>query len=376
MSQVTPSSKLVLYVWPGQWGLPSFDPLCLATILYLQLAIPEQFTVSQCSDPDVSPNGQLPFLVHDEQVVVSFPSIIKYVVGLGNSDPLTYPNANLDGPLEQLEKAQKQAWCAHVNSDLGDLVYHTLYSVHENWVEVTHPALVSMLPVPQRYYVPDRIRSLYKPRLETSGLWSHLVNEKNPEKNIKSPSSKPTLRTPVFTQVFEQEKVAEKTRSTLSIYQRLLGSKDFVYQHFPTSLDVLIAAHILLLVKPPYPSAVLKNLVKDSFPTLALHAQRIYERTLGPSHPVAGTKYDAISVEMPTSWKIPECKPKIKSLEDIYYDRMRWAFFGLSIGSLVAYLVVVGAPVLKQLRLVQAQPRSANDIGVDLEDAEDLGERT
>jgi hypothetical protein len=66
--------------------------------------------------------GQLPFLVHDEQVVVSFPSIIKYVVGLGNSDPLAYPNANLDGSLGQLEKAQKQAWCAHVNSDLGDLV--------------------------------------------------------------------------------------------------------------------------------------------------------------------------------------------------------------------------------------------------------------
>lgn len=364
MSQDTPSKKLALYVWPGQWGLPSFDPFCLATVLYLQLAIPEQFTVTECANPDVSPNGQLPFLVHDEQVVVSFPSIIKYVVGLGNSDPLTYPNANLDGSLEQLEKAQKQAWCAHVKSNLGDLVYHMLYSVHENWVEVTHPALVSMLPVPQRYYVPDRIRSLYKPRLETSGLWSHLVNEKN----IKSQSPKPTLRTPVFTQVFEQEKFAEKARSTLSIYQRLLGGKDFVYQDFPTSLDVLLAAHILLLVKPPYPSAVLKDLVKDCFPTLALHAQRIYERAVGPSHPVAGTKHDTISFEIPTSSKAPESKRKIKSPEDIYHDRMRWAFFGLSIGSLVAYLVVVGAPVLKQLRLAQAQPRSANDIGVDLED--------
>lgn len=82
-----------------------------------------------------------------------------------------------------------------------------LYSVHQNWVEVTHPALASMLPVPQRYYVPDRIRNLYKPRLETSGLWSHLVNEKNIEENTKSLSSKATLRTPVFTQVFEQEKV-------------------------------------------------------------------------------------------------------------------------------------------------------------------------
>lgn len=29
-----------------------------------------------------------------------------------------------------------------------------------------------MMPIPQRYYVPNRIRELYKPRLETIGLWS------------------------------------------------------------------------------------------------------------------------------------------------------------------------------------------------------------
>jgi sorting and assembly machinery component 37 len=28
-----------------------------------------------------------------------------------------------------------------------------------------------MMPIPQRYYVPNRIRELYKPRLEASGLW-------------------------------------------------------------------------------------------------------------------------------------------------------------------------------------------------------------
>lgn len=27
------------------------------------------------------------------------------------------------------------------------------------------------MPIPQRYYVPNRIRELYKPRLEASGLW-------------------------------------------------------------------------------------------------------------------------------------------------------------------------------------------------------------
>lgn len=28
-----------------------------------------------------------------------------------------------------------------------------------------------MMPIPQRYYVPNRVRELYKPRLENVGLW-------------------------------------------------------------------------------------------------------------------------------------------------------------------------------------------------------------
>lgn len=28
-----------------------------------------------------------------------------------------------------------------------------------------------MMPIPQKYYVPNRIRELYKPRLEAVGLW-------------------------------------------------------------------------------------------------------------------------------------------------------------------------------------------------------------
>ena len=29
-----------------------------------------------------------------------------------------------------------------------------------------------MIPIPQRYYVPNRIREMYKPRLEAAGLWA------------------------------------------------------------------------------------------------------------------------------------------------------------------------------------------------------------
>ena len=46
-----------------------------------------------------------------------------------------------------------------------------LYSLRLNWWKVTRPAMASMLPVPQRYYVPGRVRESYRPRLEAAELW-------------------------------------------------------------------------------------------------------------------------------------------------------------------------------------------------------------
>jgi sorting and assembly machinery component 37 len=34
-----------------------------------------------------------------------------------------------------------------------------------------------MLHIPQRYYIPERIRDSYRPRLEKSGLWNLPVSE-------------------------------------------------------------------------------------------------------------------------------------------------------------------------------------------------------
>ena len=40
-----------------------------------------------------------------------------------------------------------------------------------NYYENTRPALISTLPIPQRYYVPGRLRDSHRPRLEVAGLW-------------------------------------------------------------------------------------------------------------------------------------------------------------------------------------------------------------
>ncbi|KAF7964461.1 hypothetical protein HWV62_7413, partial [Athelia sp. TMB] len=166
-------SQLVLHIWPGQWNLPSHDPSCLAAVLYLQLAIPGQFSISECTNPDLSPNGQLPFISHLHHTVSSLSSIVKYISSRHPTE--LSPTPNLDVFLNASQKSQHFAWCAHVESNLGDLLLpqdHMFYSLDINWFQLMLPTLANLMPLPQRYFVPARIRESHRPRLEAVELWN------------------------------------------------------------------------------------------------------------------------------------------------------------------------------------------------------------
>lgn len=87
-----------------------------------------------------------------------------------------------------------------------------LYSLQENWSAVTGPALVSMLPLPQRYYVPSRIRTSHKPRLEAAELWHVPEVEDQPEepRRVLGRRKKHSLPNEPhkFKSAFEREKVS------------------------------------------------------------------------------------------------------------------------------------------------------------------------
>jgi len=348
-----PSSGIVLHVWPGQWALPSFDPQCLATLLYLQLAIPGQFHVAECSYPDLSPTGQLPFLTHEQHVVAPCTSIVKYISGLSRSDHAVYSNANLDAHLTSSEKSKRTAWYSHAGSHLSDLVYHTLYAINENWVNLTHPLLVSMFPVPQKYFVPRRIRDTYIPRLEAVGLWYLPVEEKVIKKPFQNQQLTEDIKSnTTVAQAFQSEKVIVKARAELEIYNQLLSGKEYVFQNRLSSIDVIIAAHILLLVNPPFPGSLIKDLVKNSYPALVSYAQRIYDQAFEEGHsPIQFTSPTSSLWSLIPSWpKTPDPSGNSSRQEDINYHRMSWGFISFGVGALATYLVVVGSKMRNVLK--------------------------
>lgn len=65
-----------------------------------------------------------------------------------------------------------------------------------------------MFPVPQRYYVPRRIRDTYIPRLEAAGLWNPPVEEKpKPEKKQNSLPIENLQSNTKVSQAFQRERV-------------------------------------------------------------------------------------------------------------------------------------------------------------------------
>ena len=57
-SAASPAEPVILHIWPKTDDLLSLDPTCISALLYLQLTIPDKFTVNYSHNPDHSPSGR------------------------------------------------------------------------------------------------------------------------------------------------------------------------------------------------------------------------------------------------------------------------------------------------------------------------------
>jgi sorting and assembly machinery component 37 len=173
----------------------------------------------------MSPSGKLPFLTHGHATISSVPAIISFVSSLAKS---TSSGArNLDVSLSASQRAKRIAWCSHVEANIGDLVAYLFYSSDENFWKLTNPTMASMLPIPQRYYVPGRIREMHRPRLEAAGLWKQAASE--PEIDSFGKRQKKDDPKEEFARAFERDKVSAQAKALFSLYAKLLNGQKFFF---------------------------------------------------------------------------------------------------------------------------------------------------
>lgn len=148
----------------------------------------------------------------------------------------------------------------------------------------------------------------------------------------------------------------------------------------PSTLDIIVAAHTLLLLSPPFPDPVLKDLMVESYPSLAVHARLVLSQAfLGPAtspltyHKPSTNTWSAL---VPTfGSNVPRPEPSELEKE---FTRMRWGWIGLAIVSTIGYFwlnpLIVIVSVSDEEEEVQAEDGGNDGVG-DLEDEdEDEGE--
>ncbi|KAG1827166.1 outer mitochondrial membrane transport complex protein-domain-containing protein [Suillus subaureus] len=331
----TQPTLCTLHIWPSRWNLPSIDPTCIAAVFYLQLTIPGKFEVVECTNPDVSPSGALPFLIHGHAIVSSLPAIISFVSSLAKS---TSSGArDLDASLNAPQRAKRTAWCSHVEANIGDLVAYSFYSLDDNFWKLTNPTMASMLPIPQRYYVPGRIREMHRPRLEAAGLWTQAASEA--EKDSFGKRQKKDDPKDEYARAFERDKVSTQAKTSFALYAKLLNGQKFFFGERPKTLDVYLASHILLLLDPPFPDQLMRSILEESYPTLVEHAHNV--RTEVSQMPrqylvVSAQKQSLLSL-IPRPLSNP---PKMRSEMDevdLRFRSMRWIWFALAFGGVACY---------------------------------------
>ncbi|KAG2032955.1 hypothetical protein BDR03DRAFT_1014808 [Suillus americanus] len=117
---------------------------------------------------------KLPFLVHGQVATVSsISAVVSFISSLAGA-------RDFDASLSTPQRAKQTAGCSHVEANIRDLVF---CSLDDNSWKFTNPTKTSILPIPQPYDVPGRIRETRRlvRTLEAAGVRTQATS--GPEKD-------------------------------------------------------------------------------------------------------------------------------------------------------------------------------------------------
>lgn len=130
-------------------------------------------------------------------------------------------------------------------------------------------------------------------------------------------------------------------------------------------MDIVVASHILLLLKAPFPDPLVSDLLVESFSTLVIHARLVLFRAF----PFPSSLPHLRKADSSISWRSLIPQPRFESAREStpvekQFAYRRWGWFGLAILSTAGYwwmnplfkFVIVEAPVdLKVVEDVQEE---------------------
>lgn len=214
---------IILYQFPGVWGLPNTSPFCFKMETYLRAAeIP--YEIRFIMNPRTCPKGKLPFIKIDNKTISDSEIIIDYLKGKFGDI--------LD---KKLDKEQKSLSVVLDNTFSERLYWIILYMrwQHEaNWVHVKE-GFFGKLPTFTKMFVSRIVRKNTIKSLYFQGIGRHSYDE-----------------------VLE---IGYKTLDAIAVF---LGDKKYFHGDEVTSIDATAFAFLANIAWTPYDDALKNHLHK------------------------------------------------------------------------------------------------------------------
>lgn len=232
-----------LYAWESDYGLISMNIDCIQTILYAKIANAPIDVISKCN-PYASLSIDYPILSFNKKVLYKVEDIFNY---------FRRENYGADYMLTKKECSLSHAYVHMIVRNLKPVLEFVLWGNNRNYEELTRVWYSRAMYLPFNY--------IYVGRCHKRALNMMTVLYPCDNDNLD---------------VIENHLIRQ-TSDTLNIVSNHIGSNEYFFGTFPSSIDALLYSYLAPLIKIPFPSQEIPNIVK-SYPNLVRYVNRIDQK--------------------------------------------------------------------------------------------------
>ncbi|XP_066147197.1 metaxin-1 [Euwallacea fornicatus] len=233
------NDKFTLYIYDGDYGLPSLDVECTKTLLFFSIAkIPLQIITFNNLKVCIFHSGS--YFVHKNVCLKSFHESVLYLNTL---------NYNLDVNLSPKQQSESLALKTLVQAKLRPALEYVFWLDQRNCEEFTQLWYAKALPFP--------FNNIHIKRLKDNAL--DLIESQYP--------CDCSLET-------AKDNITMLVTECLTSLSARLSNLNYFYGDNPTSLDIIVYSYLAPLLKLPFPSNSINSLV-TLWPNLVNYIKRI-----------------------------------------------------------------------------------------------------
>eukprot|EP00062_Callorhinchus_milii_P027969 gi/632991933/ref/XP_007884847.1/ PREDICTED: metaxin-1-like [Callorhinchus milii] len=220
------ASPMELFIWRGDWGLPSVHTDSLTALAYARFA-GAPLKVHKLSNPWRSPSGTLPALKTEQGLCLQPLQMLEYFKKQGY---------NADYRLSVKESADTLAFISLINEKLLPALIYTFWVDAKNYVSLTRPWFANTIPFPLSLYLPNRLHERHLEQLQLR-LGSQALNSEEET----------------------EAQILDEASECLTLLSQRLASQSFFFGDSPSSLDAVVFGHLAPLLKAKLPNSKLQQ---------------------------------------------------------------------------------------------------------------------